>query len=89
MYKRQAAVRCRWSFVADQPFWGRRMQQLGVAPAPIDQRHLTAAGLAAAIRQAVDDPAMIAAAHRLGEQVRAEQGVVVAVDLLEQIAEER
>jgi sterol 3beta-glucosyltransferase len=76
-------------FVADQPFWGRRMQQLGVAPAPIDQRHLTAAGLAAAIRQAVDDPAMIAAAHRLGEQVRAEQGVVVAVDLLEQIAEER
>ncbi|ROO51973.1 sterol 3beta-glucosyltransferase [Micromonospora sp. Llam0] len=76
-------------FVADQPFWGRRMQQLGVAPEPIDQRNLTAHGLAAAIRQALDDPAMIAAARRLGEQVRAEKGVVVAVDLLEQIAEER
>ncbi|WFE25215.1 glycosyltransferase [Solwaraspora sp. WMMD791] len=75
-------------FVADQPFWGRRMQQLGVAPAPIDQRRLTASGLAAAIRQAVEDPAMIAAARRLGEQVRAEKGVVVAVDLLEQFAEE-
>jgi sterol 3beta-glucosyltransferase len=71
-------------FVADQPFWGRRMHRLGVAPAPITQPRLTVPALAAAIRRAVDDQQMIEAARRLGERVRAENGVAVAVDLLEQ-----
>lgn len=69
-------------FVADQPFWGQRMHRLGVAAEPIAQRRLTVPALAAAIRRAVDDPAMIDAARRLG-RVRAENGVAVAVDLLE------
>jgi len=73
-------------FVGDQPFWGRRMHQLGVAPEPIDQRRLSAPRLAAAIREAIDDPAMIGAARRLGDQVRAENGVAAAVDVLEQVA---
>jgi sterol 3beta-glucosyltransferase len=73
-------------FVGDQPFWGRRMHQLGVAPEPVDQRRLSAPRLAAAIREAIDDPAMISAARRLGDQVRAENGVATAVDVLEQVA---
>jgi sterol 3beta-glucosyltransferase len=73
-------------FVGDQPFWGRRMHQLAVAPEPIDQRRLSAPRLAAAIREAVDDAAMIGAAQRLGDQVRAENGVATAVDVLEQVA---
>jgi sterol 3beta-glucosyltransferase len=73
-------------FVGDQPFWGARMRELGVAPAPIAQRHLSAPRLAAAIRRALDDAAMSTAARRLGEQVRAESGTAVAVDALERIA---
>jgi sterol 3beta-glucosyltransferase len=60
------------------------MRQLGVAPEPIAQRDLTVPALAAAIRQAISDPAMIDAAFRLGARVKAENGVATAVDLLEQ-----
>ncbi|GIE99414.1 glycosyltransferase [Paractinoplanes rishiriensis] len=76
-------------FVGDQPFWGDRMRRLGVAPEPIGQRRLTAAALAAAIRQAIGDASINDAACRLGERVRAEDGVAVAVDLLEQAASAR
>ncbi|WP_309238664.1 sodium:proton antiporter [Actinoplanes aureus] len=59
---------------------GVRGCALGVAPAPIAQRHLSAPRLAAAILRALDDAAMSTAARRLGEQVRAESGTAVAVD---------
>ncbi len=59
-------------FVADQPFWGRRMAQLGVAPSPVPQRRLTAAKLAEAIGHAAG---FAAAAAELGSRVRAERGV--------------
>jgi sterol 3beta-glucosyltransferase len=72
--------------VGDQPFWGRRMRQLGVTPEPIAQTRLTESALAAAIRQAISDPAMTDAARRLGERVRSENGVAAAVNLLEQVA---
>jgi sterol 3beta-glucosyltransferase len=72
-------------FVADQPFWARRMHDLGVAPAPIPQRELTAEGLAGALRRAVDGPEMHARAEELGHLVRAERGAAVAVDTLEEI----
>lgn len=74
-------------FVGDQPFWGRRMQQLGVAPPPIPQRQLTVETMAAAIRQALDDPQMAVAARRLGEHVRAEDGVAAAVEALKKTGE--
>jgi sterol 3beta-glucosyltransferase len=75
------------SFVGDQPFWGARMHQRGVAPEPISVRHLTVPRLAAAIRRAIDDPAMVTAARRLGEQVRTENGVATAAAILEQFAD--
>ncbi len=73
-------------FVADQPFWGRRVHDLGVGPAPIDQRHLDADRLAAAIGQAVTDTRFATAAARLGQLVRAEDGVRDAVRRLETVA---
>ncbi|MGH4015307.1 MAG: nucleotide disphospho-sugar-binding domain-containing protein [Pseudonocardiaceae bacterium] len=73
-------------FVADQPFWGRRMHALGVAPAPIMQRRLTAENLAAAIRAVRDDPALAARAAELGSAIRAEDGVAAAVEQLEQLS---
>ncbi|WP_427136330.1 glycosyltransferase [Pseudarthrobacter sp. S9] len=73
-------------FVADQPFWARLAFRRGVAPAPQPQRHLTAAGLAAAITAATTDTGTARAAEQLGLRVRAEDGVSAAVTALEHIA---
>ncbi|MEV0902556.1 hypothetical protein [Actinoplanes sp. NPDC049802] len=43
--------------------------------------------MAAAIRQVVDDQAMVTAARRLGERVRVENGVAAAVALVEDLAD--
>lgn len=72
-------------FVADQPFWARRMHVLGVAPTPVPQRRLTAESLAGALRRAAGDPEMATKAEKLGPLVRAERGSAVAVEVLEEI----
>jgi sterol 3beta-glucosyltransferase len=66
--------------MADQPFWGNRLFQLGVGPKPIPRCELTAERLAHALRLAVSDEAMRDRASALGEQVRAEDGVARAVE---------
>lgn len=73
-------------FVADQPFWGRRVAALGAGPRPIPQRSLDADNLAAAIRQAVTDPRMRDRAAELGEKIRGEDGVGSAVAAIEAAA---
>ncbi|WP_252446110.1 glycosyltransferase [Pseudonocardia humida] len=72
-------------FVADQPFWGRRMHDLGVAPPPVPQRRLSAERLAAALRLALSDTAVGAAATELGHRIREEDGVGAAVTQLERL----
>jgi sterol 3beta-glucosyltransferase len=74
-------------FVADQPHWATRMHAIGVAPAPLRQQQLTADGLAEAIRHATGGIAMRERAERLGAEIRAENGVHVAVDALEEAGE--
>jgi len=69
----------------DQPFWGRRIRALGVGPAPLPQKRLTAAALAAAL-SAVQDPAMVARSEALGAALRAEPGATAAAGLLETVA---
>jgi sterol 3beta-glucosyltransferase len=76
-------------FVADQPFWGRRVAALGAGPPPIPQRRLTADNLASAIRQAVEDAVMRKRAADLGEKIQPEDGVGQAVSLIEKYAAER
>ena len=66
----------------DQPFWGRRVQALGAGAAPLPQKRLTAAALAAAL-SAVRDPALVNHAAALGAALRAEPGVAAAVEALE------
>jgi sterol 3beta-glucosyltransferase len=75
-------------FIADQPFWGRRVEHLGVGPAPIPQRKLTAARLADALKVAVSDAGMRERAAALGDRLRAEDGVANAVSLVKQYAGE-
>ncbi len=69
---------------ADQPFWGWRLHQLGVGPAPILYREVTAQKLAAAIREAAIDPAIHEAARQVGEKIGAEDGVGRAVEMVRQ-----
>lgn len=76
-------------FVADQPFWARRVQALGVGPAPLPQRRLDAAGLAAALRRAVGDARMRATARELGTRISAEDGVGAGVAALEGLVRTR
>ena len=70
-------------FTSDQPFWGRRVYQLGVGPRPIPRKKLTAEKLAQAIRTATSDQAMRHRAAELGERIRAEDGVTRAAEVIE------
>ncbi|WP_286203007.1 glycosyltransferase [Rhizobium lusitanum] len=65
----------------DQPFWAARLEHLGVAPRALPREKLTATSLASAILDA-DAPHMCEAARKLGEKLRAEQGVESAIDAL-------
>ncbi len=76
-------------FFADQPFWGRRVAELGVGPAPIPYRRLSADTLAAGLRRLLDDPAMRDRAAALGAAIRTEDGIGRAVARIEQAAARR
>ncbi len=69
-------------FFADQFFWGVRTARLGVGPEPIPARRLEPARLAAAIRMAVEDPRMRAAAAAAAARLAREDGIRTAVDAL-------
>ena len=68
-------------FFGDQPFWGRRVAELGVGPDPIPQKQLSVAKLAGAIRTATSDQGMRRRADELAQQIRAEDGIGWAVEL--------
>lgn len=72
-------------FMADQPFWSKRLHRLGVACPPIPSSTLTAAALADAIRAAVGDPALASRAETLASLLRAEGGVSAAVTVIERV----
>lgn len=72
-------------FFGDQLFWGRRVRDLGVGSAPIPQKRLTAERLASAIREVTTSAAIRRAADALGETLRQEDGVGVAVRRIEAI----
>jgi UDP:flavonoid glycosyltransferase YjiC (YdhE family) len=69
-------------FFGDQPFWGRKVAQLGVGPAPIPRKQLSAESLARAIRQAVENTGMRSRAAQLGATIQAEDGVRKAVEVI-------
>ncbi len=69
----------------DQPFWGERMFELGVGPAPIPQKKLTADNFAEALRELVTNQAMQAQAAEIGRKISAEDGVANAVAIVEHV----
>ncbi len=70
-------------FTSDQPFWGRRVERLGVGPKPIPAGRMSAANLAEAIMTALNDTQMRRRASELGARIRAEDGVARAVEFIE------
>ena len=70
---------------SDQPFWGRRVHALGVGPAPIPIRRLKTETLTRALSIVLNDPGVSARAAELGERLRAEDGVGVAVDRISRL----
>lgn len=62
-------------YFGDQSFWAARVRALGVGPAAVPRRKLTAEGLAGAIQQAVSDETMRQRAGKIGALIRAEDGV--------------
>lgn len=71
-------------FSLDQPFWGKRVQSLGVGPVPVPSRKLTADRLAHAIQAAVLDPGIKQRASSLGAAIRAEEGMGNAIQTIKQ-----
>ena len=69
-------------FLGDQPFWARQVTALGVGPAGLDLHSMEADDIAASFR-AMDDPQMRRRAARLGEAIRAEDGVAGAIAFVE------
>ena len=61
-------------FVADQPFWGESLYNLGVAPAPIPLKSLTSELLAKSIKLASDE-SMQKNTQDLGNRIRSEDGI--------------
>lgn len=69
-------------FFGDQPFWGRRVYELGAGPRPIPQKKLTGENLARAIHRMICDESMRQKAQTIGEKLCAEDGVVKAVEVI-------
>lgn len=69
-------------FFGDQPFWSRRVADLGAGPAPLDRESLTVAALAAAFT-ATDAPGMRQTATAMGQAIGAEHGLDMAMKAIE------
>jgi sterol 3beta-glucosyltransferase len=71
-------------FILDQPFWGARVKALGLGPAPIPLKNLTADRLSNAITMAVTDSGIKQRARSYGAAIRAENSLDNAVNVVKQ-----
>lgn len=69
-------------FIADQPFWGHRLQMIGVGPKPMYHRRLTPEALAERMRDLTGNPRYRENAADAGRRIRAEDGVANAVRII-------
>ncbi|GAB4115301.1 MAG: glycosyltransferase [Roseiflexaceae bacterium] len=73
-------------FFGDQPFWGRRVAELGAGPEPIPQQRLTAERLTQAITNAITIPSIRQAAQVLSRRIAQEDGIAQAIKQIERNA---
>ncbi len=72
-------------FFGDQPFWGKRIEELGVGPKPIPRSRLTVDRLVKAIQIVLTDEQMRQRALDLGTTIRDEDGISKAVEIIMQV----
>lgn len=65
-------------FIADQPFWGKRLADMGIGSAPLPYKQLSAEHLAQAIESALQ-PQMRKRSQTIAAQVRTEDGIARAI----------
>lgn len=82
---RSGAVSVVVPFTMDQPFWGSRVEALGVGPTPIPRKKLNRDNLSRALERALTDRAMQRRARELGEAIRSEDGVGNAVRVFDEL----
>lgn len=70
-------------FFGDQPYWGRKVLDLGVGPAPRPRRSLNADALAHMLQAVTGDRQMRENAARLAERLQREDGPGLAVGMIE------
>jgi UDP:flavonoid glycosyltransferase YjiC (YdhE family) len=73
--------------MSDQPFWGRRVHELGAGTMPILRSRLTADNLAAAITEATTNRGMQEKAAELGMKISAEDGLGQALSAIRELLE--
>ncbi|WP_242069652.1 glycosyltransferase [Paenibacillus dendritiformis] len=62
-------------FVGDQPFWARRMRQLGAATAPLREKEMTVDTLNARLEELVRNESLARNAHTLAQTIGQENGL--------------
>jgi UDP:flavonoid glycosyltransferase YjiC (YdhE family) len=70
--------------IADQFYWGERVDQLGVGPKPVRRVDLETSVLVGSLAELFRNVSLRKAASQLGEKIRAEKGVENAVRLIEE-----
>jgi sterol 3beta-glucosyltransferase len=74
-------------FFGDQPYWARRVHELGVGPPPLARQRLSTERLTSAFDRLLHDQPMRERARQLGAAIQQEDGVGRAVELLTVAAE--
>lgn len=68
--------------IMDQPFWARRLHELGTAPAPLRRVAVTVEALAEALSTTLADPRYTQRAQELSRLLRAEDGEGAATEVI-------
>jgi UDP:flavonoid glycosyltransferase YjiC (YdhE family) len=71
----------------DQPYWGRRIFELGCGPQPVRLRKLTPGILASALEELATDASYQAATTELSDRLHLEDGTGLAADIVEETIE--
>jgi UDP:flavonoid glycosyltransferase YjiC (YdhE family) len=70
--------------IIDQFLWAQEVEKLGAGPQPIPRKELTAELWAAALTEATQNVRMKTTVRKIGEQIRSENGIENAVQLIEE-----
>ena len=73
----------------DQPFWARRLYQIGAGTTPLPRNRLNAVGLAERIVNAVRDPQLRSRAADLGARISREDGASRTVAAINSVLQKR